>query len=59
MSFLERVAENTGDPIPEIDECHIPFIRKRDVSEVFAKRLSHIEQERPPAPPLHYEIFAN
>ncbi len=35
ITFLERMAENCGDKMPDQDETHLPYFRKRDVYAQF------------------------
>lgn len=35
VPFLERIAENTGDSMRDVEEHQIPFFRKSDVYDVF------------------------
>ncbi len=39
ITCLERLAEGSGDKMPDTDEVHLPFFRKRDVYQYFQKEF--------------------
>ncbi len=39
ITFLERLAENCGDKMPDTSEIHLPFFRKRDVLRSFKEEF--------------------
>lgn len=43
-SFFERLADDTGDKIPDNTEEHLPFFRKRDVHEQFVKKYALLHE---------------
>ncbi len=39
ISFLERLAESTGDLMPDVNEHHLPYFRKKEVYNEFRKEF--------------------
>ncbi len=44
MSFLERLAENTSEKMPDTGESHLPFFRKRDVYTEYIKEYYKLHE---------------
>ncbi len=40
ITFLERTADNCGDKMPDLNEIHLPYFRKRDVYAHFKDEFS-------------------
>lgn len=49
VSYLERLAEDTGDRMPDRNEYHLPFFKKQDVYDAFEKdfELLHRGKQKP------------
>ena len=49
VSFLERLADNTGDCMPDRNEYHLPFFKKQEVFTTFEKEydLLYRGKEKP------------
>ena len=53
VCFLERLAEDTADCMPDNNERHLPYFRKKDVFEQFLKDFSVLNNGKDP-PRRHY-----
>lgn len=42
VSFLERLAENTGDKMPDSNEMHLPFFKKKEVFLTFVDEFNDL-----------------
>lgn len=49
ITYLERVADNTGDQMPDRNEVHLPFFRKDDVYVHFKEEFALIHDVEPPS----------
>jgi len=45
VSFLERIADECGEKVPDVDEQHLPFFRKTNVYDIFCQEF-HLLEER-------------
>lgn len=48
VSYLERLADETGEKMPDRPERHLPFFRKREVYEHFVKEYRILHDGVPP-----------
>ena len=48
VTFLERLADDAGDKMPDRDERHLPFFRKRDVFAQFVEEYKILYNDTPP-----------
>ena len=53
VSFLQRLADDTGDRMPDRDEQHIPYFSKKEVYEAFIEDFKNLYNGNDP-PKLHY-----
>ncbi len=61
VCFLERLADSTGDRMPDINEIHLPFFKKRDVYNYFVKEFKQLHpdpsKEKLPTRPYFYSSW--
>lgn len=49
ITYLERIADNTGDRMPDVNEVHLPFFKKTDVYDHFLKDFAELHSRNPPS----------
>ena len=57
ITFLERVAENTGDSMPDRAEVHLPFLKKKDVFAHFMNEYRQLHDSQPPSMVYFHEVW--
>ncbi len=54
ITFLERMADNCGDKMPDLDEIHLPYFRKRDVYAYFKDEFRILNNSNVKCPTKSY-----
>lgn len=58
LSYLNRVAESTGDKMPDNNEQHLPFYKKEEVYKNFVEEFNKLNQTiQPPSKNYFYRTW--
>lgn len=55
--FLRRIAEQTGNSMPDTPEVHLPFYDKKEVYKLFCDQFKVLEQTPPPTMAYFYATW--
>ena len=57
ICFLERLANDTADKMPDTEEQHLPFFQKKEVYELFCKEFQSLHISAPPSIPYFSNVW--
>lgn len=55
--FLRRIADQTGNTMPDTQQVHLPFYDKQDVYKLFCDQYRALEQTAPPQLTYFYSVW--
>ena len=56
--FLRRIADQTGNAMPDTRDIHLPFYDKKEVYNLFCTQYSAMEKKSPPQSSYFYNIWS-
>lgn len=57
ITFLERLADNTGDRMPDRREMHLPFFKRGEVYEHFKSDFTQLHNPNPPSSTYFFQVW--